>query len=602
MKSVLGLFALAVLVSCGGNGRALFEDVGNAAAGGSASGAGGGGSAGTSSNATSGASNTGGGGVTSGGTGQSAGTAGTNPTGGEQNGGEGPGPGTPAVIYVATTGNDAADCGLTAQAACKSISHGVDRGVEAGRGSVYVQAGAYAGVVVLRSGVAVVGGFDTNWQSGARTDAAHQVILEGALEPTSQEYVAVWAHDLTTQASLENLLIAAPAATGQKANTLDGRSSYGVHAVASKLLLKSVDIQAGNGAKGGDGSLGQDAVSTTSNDAMNGTTGNAGVAVAAGCSLETSGGGPPGVNACSASPSTVDMNGGKGGNGGARDAMCTPVQFPYLWDYTAQAGADGTDAATISGQSGKGGVHGSGGGPVTNQNPTACGATGSGNPGVSANGSGGAKAAAGGKLAGEFFWYALPGGKGGTGTNGTGGGGGGGGGGCDVNKTGTNDARGGGGGGGGAGGCAARGGGGGGGGGGGSFGIFAVGSTLDVSDVNITRANGGDGGKGGAGGQGQTGGLGQAGGAHPGTATPGKGGDGAHGGHGGGGAGGNGGFSYGVVLSSNSMLNGTLSAAGGVAGKGGAGGVSAPSAADILRDENPGDAGTDGTLGESLNL
>jgi hypothetical protein len=71
-------------------------------------------------------------------------------------------------------------------------------------------------VVVLEPGVSVVGGFDTAWQPGAHTDAAHQVIIEGGLDADSQEYVAVWAHDLPEQASLENLLIAAPDAVGQR--------------------------------------------------------------------------------------------------------------------------------------------------------------------------------------------------------------------------------------------------------------------------------------------------------------------------------------------------------------------------------------------------
>jgi hypothetical protein len=255
---------------------------------------------------------------------------------------------------------------------------------------------------------------------------------------------------LTEQASLENLLINAPAAVGQKAGTLDGRSSYAVHAVAAKLALKNVDIKAGNGANGGNGGNGLDAAATAATDAMNGTTGNAGVSLAAGCSVAISTGGPGGKNnSCTG----VDMEGGKGGDGGSRDTKCTPVNQNWTWDYTALPGTVGGDAKTLSGQFGKGGAFGSG--------SDNCGATGPGSPGVFANGIGGVKATVGGKLAGNF-WYALPGGAGMTGQNGGGGGGGGGSGGCDMNGSGTTDASGAGGGGGGAGGCAARGGGGGG--------------------------------------------------------------------------------------------------------------------------------------------
>jgi hypothetical protein len=613
MKSVLGLLGLAVLsISCGGDGNALFDDVAGQSAGGNSGASNNGGNSGASNNGgssgasnnggSSGASNNGGSsGATGGTTPGGSGTAGTDPTGGGGgDGGDGPGPG-PDVIYVATTGNDSADCGLTQQAACKSISHGVARGVEETLADVYVQAGTYAGVVVLEAGVHVLGGFDSNWQNGAHTDAEHRVIIQGALHADSQEYVAVWAHDLSTQASLENLDIAAPDAEGQQTGTLNGRSSYGVHAVSAKLALKNVDIRSGNGAKGADGQDGDSALATAVTSAMNGTAGSNGVSTTATCSVETSAGGPAGVNSCSMSPSIVDTTGGKGGSGGSRDSVCTPAQQTWLWDYTAQPGEAGANAATLSGQAGKGGTPGSGGGPVSLQNPAACGATGSGNPGVVANGVGGTKAAPGGKLVADF-WYGLTGGDGGTGQNGGGGGGGGGSGGCDTNAMGTNDARGAGGGGGGAGGCAARGGGKGGGGGGGSFGIFAVNSEIEASAVTVARGAAGDGGKGGAGGQGQSGGLGQAGGAlHPMTAAPGKGGNGGHGGHGGGGAGGNGGDSVGILLSGG-MLSGTLTVTGGAAGDAGGGGASAPNAPLGEQDGKAGEPGNAGSLDDTVEL
>ena len=596
MKSLLGLLGLAVLsVSCGGDGNALFEDVAGSSSGGSASGSGNdGGKGATTSGGTNGKAGMSSGGTSSGGTGEPTagtnGTAGSDTMGGDSGGGTGPG--VPEVIYVARSGNDSADCGLTADTACKSISQGVAQGVKASRSNVQVQAGVYPGVVVLKPGIHVIGGFDTQWQAGERTEEAHQVVIEGGQDDDSQEYVAIWAHDLSDQASLENVLINAPAAVGQKAGTLDGRSSYAVHAVAAKLALKNVDIKAGNGANGGNGGNGLDAAATAATDAMNGTVGNAGVSMAAGCSVLTSTGGPAGVNNSCVG---ADMTGGKGGDGGARDTSCT-----WEYNYNALAGQGGGDAPTLSGAFGKGGTPGSGGGPVSQQDPAACGATGSGNPGLLSNGTGGTKAAAGGKLAGNF-WYALPGGAGMTGQNGGGGGGGGGSGGCDMNNGGTTDARGAGGGGGGAGGCAARGGGAGGGGGGGSFGIFAFTSSIDIQGVSITRGTAGDGGAGGIGGQGQSGGLGRDGGLHPSTAAAGKGGNGAHGGHGGGGAGGNGGDSIGIVLSGGT-LTGTVTPTGGAAGKAGEGGASAPNAVVAERDGAPGAAGNAGSLSESIEL
>lgn len=616
MKSVLGLVGVtALLVSCSGSGGdVVFDDSAlagrsgtgtGASSGADAGGAGNNGgtsatagtesTSGTDAGGDSGTSGTGGGGKAGAG-----GMSGASGTGGESNGGSaGGGPMVPEVIFVASSGDDAADCGLTPETACKTISHGVERGVAAMRSDVYVQAGHYAEVVVLRAGVSVLGGFDNDWKSGARTDEAHQVVIEGGSDETTKENVAVWAHDLGTKASLENLVIQAPDAKGQRANAKDGRSSYGVHAVSAKLSLKDVDIKAGKGETGADGDAGQDAVSVSATDGMNGTVGGAGAGnvMGVGCSLETSPGGLPGVNACEG-PSTVDMSGGKGGYGGARDTTCAAATWQSV--YTAQPGGDGDDAKTVLGSAGKAGSHGTGGGPA-GPGSLACGVTGSGNPGGLQNGAGGKAGSGGAVLSG--FWYGAPGGNGATGQNGGGGGGGGGSGACDINVAGTSDSRGSGGGGGGAGGCAARGGGSGGGGGGGSFGIFAVGSSITVTNVTVTRGAAGDAGKGGSGGQGQVGGLGQAGGAHPGTAAAaGKGGDGAHGGHGGGGAGGNGGASYGIVLSSGSALDGALTVMGGAAGKGGDGGVSAPNAAEILRDGNPGEKGADGGFGDKLEL
>ncbi|HKY35371.1 MAG TPA: hypothetical protein VJN18_05490 [Polyangiaceae bacterium] len=312
MKSVFGLLGFSVLVfSCGGDGNAVFDPVS-----GSGPGSGSSGSMSTSGSGGNVTSGDGAGGSSSGSGGQS--TSGNGGTGND--GGGGSGPGIPEVIFVATSGNDDAQCGLTPDTACKSISQGAARAVEAGRPDVYVQAGTYPGVAVLKPGVHIIGGFDTAWQTGARTDDAHKVVIEGSLHDATQEYLAVWAHDLGVEASLENLLVSAPTAQGQKGGSLDGKSSYGVHAVNAKLTLRNVDITGASGADGADGDAGQNAEVLTATDGMNGEVGGTGLVANQGCNAEGSLGGEPGVNSCNSSASARAMTGGRGGNGGARSA------------------------------------------------------------------------------------------------------------------------------------------------------------------------------------------------------------------------------------------------------------------------------------------
>src|SRR6478609_5735079 len=342
MKAVLGLTAITLFsVSCSADGDALFDDIagrsagaaaGSGASSGSPNGNGGGtGESGTSQggNAQSGgASGSNGNGGSSGGgrageggsSGSSSGAGdGGNSASGEAgvggmsedgDGGAGGAPITdPQVIYVASTGTDSEACGLEPSNACQTISRGVSRGVTESRDTVYVQAGSYPGVVALASGVHVLGGFDEHWVSGAYTQPEHRVVVEGGSESTSHEYLAVWAHNLAATASLENLVIAPPPAEGQRAGGLDGRSSYGVHAVSAKLSLKDVAINAADGAPGGDGENGLDAENTSVVDAMNGSSGIDGaLATASGmggvpaCNITTSSGGPGGTNVCGLSP------------------------------------------------------------------------------------------------------------------------------------------------------------------------------------------------------------------------------------------------------------------------------------------------------------
>jgi hypothetical protein len=490
-------------------------------------------------------------------------------------------------IFVAGGGANTTTCGLTFSTPCQTISFGIVRAVQAGKQNVYVQTGTYNEVVVLLNGVSVWGGYDFNWIRGPYSDPAHRVIIAGTQDTSTGgdgEYLAVRAHDIIVPVTMGDLIIQGPQAQGVGgASGRDGHSSYGLHVKAAEISLVRVQIVAGNGANGGTGGNGIDAVLVDAQSFMNGGLGGDGQQFTSVCDNTTHGaGGGAGTNSCTASPSARAMNGGSGGAGGTMDTDCGIFSL----DLTARPGANGTNAAFTSGGFGQHGTGGTGSGQ--------CGGTTNGQLGLLVNGASGA-AASGGYLGGanSLYWYAHGGGTGGTGENGSGGGGGGGGGGCD-NGT---DATGGGGGGGGAGGCAARGGGGGGGGGGGAFGVAAVaGATIHFDTCELFRGVAGTGGTGGVGGRGQSGGAAGPVGAHPNSATPGLGGKGAHGGHGGGGGGGQGGRSVGLLRDSNSTFDGTCTQSQGAGGGGGQGGASAPSAPASERDGAAGFPGSPGSL------
>ena len=486
------------------------------------------------------------------------------------------------AIFVAGGGANSATCGLTYMTPCQTISHGIIRAVTESRPHVYVQAGTYNEVVVMVNGIGVYGGYNFNWKRGGYSDPQHRVTINGGEDTGGNgELLAIRAHSLIVQATLADVVIKGPNASGTGgASGRDGKSSYAVHAVGAKLALTRVQILGGNGAAGGNGGNGADAVIVDRQSYMNGGTGGNGEEFTSTCNNSTRGaGGAAGTNTCSQSPSTRAMNGGGGGQGGTMDTNCNVFSL----NLDARPGSNGSPAAFTSGTFGAAGAGGSGGG--------SCGPTTPGNPGLSVNGGAGG-GNAGGYLSSNY-WYARAGNAGGTGQNGSGGGGGGGGGGCDDGE----DATGGGGGGGGAGGCAARGGGAGGGGGGGSIGILATGtSQLVIGDCELVRGAAGAGGNGGYGGRGQSGGLVGPGGLHPGSAAPGNGGAGAHGGHGGGGGGGAGGSSIGIVNTSDSTITGSCTQTGGSPGGGGSGGAHAPFAPALERDGNDGGNGTAGAL------
>ena len=388
---------------------------------------------------------------------------------------------------------------------------------------VLVAGGTYAESIALKSGIPIVGGYSaTDW---SRDPSSHVTVIEG------QDRRTVLADALTSDTLLQGLTI-----EGASFNS-GGQSTYAVWAKdldSTKLALQNVEIRAGDGGAGMDGSDG-----------------------------------PPGSGGGDAAPSS-NTSGGAGGS-----SSCGAV---------GGAGGDGTETCTrVNGGDGEAGgdpvIDGDGG---RGGNPDCGGCTDSGgdaNPGIDggagSGGSGGTKATdTDGSFTGRGFWTGATAGAGGEGDNGTGGGGGGAGG-VDEDPfhCGNETEAGGGGGGGGAGGCGATGGqpgrp------GGGSFGVVAIDSTVLLFSSDIVRGDGGDGGAGGDGGDGGTGGAGSSGSSGVGEAGDGAaGGDGGAGGGGGGGAGGCGGPSIGIAeVGSTSVTTSNISVTGGTPGDGGTGG------------------------------
>ncbi len=482
-----------------------------------------------------------------------------------------------AIFVSDSAGSDTSECGTDYDVPCASIAHGILRALSTpGRSEVYIQAGEYREVVVMKDGIHLYGGYDTSWQRGDHSDFDHQVRIFGGKDDSSGgdgQYLVVRAHGLVVETTLADVKLFGPQAGGRD-NGL-GRSSYGLHVEDARLRVERVTVQAGNGSSGGTGGNGSNAPTLVPTADMLGETGGSGGQGAALCNDSQRGrAGLPGTNFCAGG--AVAPGGGLAGRGGTKDDDC-----PFGWDATP--GLIGEAAASSPGAAGDPG----GGGPVC-QNGLR------GNDGTFANGAAGAAAVAGGSLL-SGYWYANAGGTGGLGDHGSGGGGGGGGGGCDDGI----DAYGSGGGGGGAGGCRALGGGTGGGGGGGSFGIFAVdGSEVTAVQCTIIRGGGGNGGGGGLGGQGQSGGPGGDGGFDANAPNGGAGGDGGHGGHGGGGGGGAGGDSVGVFINSGdgTVMTHDCSVEAGSGGNGGSGGPSAPSAPVSERDGEDGEPGPDGRV------
>ena len=487
---------------------------------------------------------------------------------------------TQGIFVSAAIGSDITTCGLTYQAPCLTVGQGIARAVAESRTFVYVQAGSYAEVVVLQAGVHVIGGYDSNWKRGARTNTANKVTITGKLDTSTNQYMTLRAHSLALPTTVGDVVLVGPTAQGATADGM--RSSHVIHAdTVANLNLERITLIAGDGADGAPGLGGINApVVNSIPSIMNGKTGGNGNESFQSCDSSSRGaGGGAGINSCTGASPTA----GGGGNGGTMDSCCDclfGVCTCVTCSCTATSGLKGGNASQYTpGGYGYGGAGGTG--------SSTCGPGYVGKNGRIQNGPGGGSGSGG--VLKNGYWYGKPGQSGGTGQTGGGGGGGGGSGGCDAGT----DSYGAGGGGGGAGGGAGEAGGGSGLAGGGSFAILADAATITISDCEIQLGNGGPGGSGGAGGRGQSGGSGGAGGLGGSGASDGAhGGSGGHGGHGGGGGGGAGGVSYGIFSYKSNVLEKCIFT-GGSAGTGGLGGQSAPTAPVAERDGNAGQDGVD---------
>ena len=381
----------------------------------------------------------------------------------------------------------------------KTIQAAIDQAAS-DRFDVYVSEGSYMETLSLADGVSVFGGYRAD-QGWARSSDAVVEIAGGT--------------EAVTGSGVRNLELQLLTIRSSNATTPGGSSIALRFARSSDITLRALDVTAGAGASGMDGTAG-----------MSGGAGSSGAGGRAGC--EESGlfcancsrplGGAGGGSSCG-------RLGGKGGDSGRSNGGGTAGAVGIVGTTGGRGGASRGD-----------GVAGSNGTP---------GAAGS-------NGMAGANFG----MLSESGYAGAAGGSGTTGDHGNGGGGGGGGGG-GTNGCDSYGSSGGGGGGGGCGGTTGMGGTG----GGASIALALWSTVAAVSDTDFHTGPGGTGGSGGDGGAGGAGGSGGNGGPYGGSGEQDDGGDGARGGNGGNGGngghggGGGGGPAIGVACGGTSGLS-----------------------------------------------
>lgn len=248
-----------------------------------------------------------------------------------------------AAVFVALTGVDNTSAGLTPSNPCRTINYGISRAVANSRTDVYVQAGLYNEVVVLANGIGVYGAFDANWLRAHNSTAGHKVRIVGGVNVPENEFMTILAKNLSTPTTVADIEVQGPNATGV------GRTSHGIVAINSALTLERLNVIAGNGTAGSNGSAGTDAVTVGAQAFQNGILGGNANETTNCDSTSKGAGGGAGTNSSSQSPSIRSMNGGSGGDGGTADTSC-PLQLP------ARAGSNGSSAAYTVGIAGDGGA------------------------------------------------------------------------------------------------------------------------------------------------------------------------------------------------------------------------------------------------------
>jgi hypothetical protein len=453
-------------------------------------------------------------------------------------------------VYVAETGNDANEGTPDApfRTLARALEVAVARGVATGRvHAVAVSRGTYRERLVLVNGVSIYGGYDAS-DGWSRADGNETIVVSAV--PQQGRIEGLVAESISAPTVVERLTIRA----GSTLLAEPDVDVYGVRVASSTpalpelggLILRELDVVAGDASRGSDGAMGGDG-----DDGEQGDIGEAGGT----SDGNPNRGGAGAVSICGVM--TVEATrGGEGGVGGGDGAMgCGTFEAsatagrppPAL--LTCIGGTVGDACGCFDG--------GAAGGPgnVCAMTPAR-----DGDAAVASPVRGTVR---------DGRWVGRPGDDGQSGAHGIGGSGGGGGGsGCNAAGWGPT---GGGGGGGGSGGCGGLGGTGGRS-GGSSFGLFAVDSTFAVPGSTFRSGAGGDGGAGARGGLGGAGGRGGDG--APGGFAGGRGGAGQDGGDGGAGAAGPGGSSVAAMVCRSEVADLDLPPL--TAGEAGIGGMAAP--------------------------
>jgi hypothetical protein len=177
-------------------------------------------------------------------------------------------------VFAATSGADLFDCGARGSP-CQTVQKAIARAQTLGATTVYASQGTYFGQISLAAGIAVEGGWSTQWSPLCGASASSAVTLQAP----STSNATVIASQLGGTATLRTLTVASKAA----ADVGSGESLYGVVAsgASTLLVLDGVVVQVaagGDGPKGATGATGDggSTMGCTAQDGANGGVGNVG--------------------------------------------------------------------------------------------------------------------------------------------------------------------------------------------------------------------------------------------------------------------------------------------------------------------------------------